>query len=170
MTRPRDPTPPGLLVRPMLATDLPIVLEVERSTPQAPHWSLKDYHDCLNPSQDSFLRRAWVAECSDGILGFTVVCGVAVGPYVEFELESLVVCPQAQRRGVGSTLLGTVIRLLKTSGAAVLMLEVRASNLPAILLYEAFGFVRTGVRKAYYGGRNGATPEDAVLMQLRFQV
>ena len=43
----------------------------------------------------------------------------------------------------------------------VLRLEVRATSAPAIALYQRFGFVRSGVRKAYY--ENGI---DAVLMDL----
>ncbi len=165
MIRPPDFAVPGLLIRPMLAADLSTVVRIERTTPRAPHWSLEDYRNCLEASSEHLQRRAWIAECSDGILGFAVVSGVPVGPRLEFELESLVIRPQDQRRGVGSTLLATVIRVLNSSGASILTLEVRASNVAAIRLYEAFGFTRTGLRKAYYGGRDGTPPEDAVLMQ-----
>ena len=41
-------------------------------------------------------------------------------------------------------------------------LEVRASNAPALALYEGAGFRRVGVRKNFYT----APAEDAVLMTL----
>jgi len=40
------------------------------------------------------------------------------------------------------------------------VLEVRQSNVPAIRLYEHFGFVEYFVRKGYYEGK-----EDALLME-----
>ena len=39
-------------------------------------------------------------------------------------------------------------------------LEVRVSNIPAINLYEKFGFSSVGVRKKYYQDNN----EDALIM------
>ena len=47
---------------------------------------------------------------------------------------------------------------------ACLMLEVRASNAPAIALYEKHGFAAVGRRKNYYE----SPKEDAVLMTLSF--
>jgi len=166
----------------MLASDLPAVLEMDRTTPRAPHWGLLDYQNCLQAAEapaeavKGLLRRAWVAECGgdalgdelSGILGFAVVRGVAVGAQFECELESLVVRPEAQRRGVGSTLLAGAIHHLRAAGASLFLLEVRPSNLPAIRLYERFGFTLAGLRKGYYAGQNGMPSEDALLMQLSF--
>jgi ribosomal-protein-alanine N-acetyltransferase len=42
------------------------------------------------------------------------------------------------------------------------LLEVRASNAPALALYEHAGFCRTGLRRHYYS----APVEDAVLMEM----
>jgi ribosomal-protein-alanine N-acetyltransferase len=44
---------------------------------------------------------------------------------------------------------------------AQIILEVRPSNMPAIKLYEAFGFERLAVRKGYY--RNPS--EDCLVMR-----
>ncbi len=75
----------------------------------------------------------------------------------EFEVLSIVVAPEARRRGVGSALLTA---LLSSFGAGPAFLEVRASNLAARALYAGHGFVGVGVRTSYY--RDG---EDAVLMR-----
>jgi ribosomal-protein-alanine N-acetyltransferase len=154
----------GTVVRPMQAPDITAVVKVERLTPGAPHWSLKDYEECLHPSQAKLLRWAWVAESAAGILGFAVVRGIAPGEELECELESLVVRPEAQRRGVGSALLGIVISTMKASGARLLTLEVRASNMAAMRLYQRHGLARVGIRPGYYAG----PPEDAVVMRLGF--
>ena len=44
--------------------------------------------------------------------------------------------------------------------AKYITLEVRVSNIPAINLYEKFGFKSLGVRKGYYQNNN----EDALIM------
>jgi ribosomal-protein-alanine N-acetyltransferase len=45
-----------------------------------------------------------------------------------------------------------------------LFLEVRASNQPAIKLYQHCGFQQSGLRKNYYPSANG-TREHAILME-----
>jgi ribosomal-protein-alanine N-acetyltransferase len=59
-------------------------------------------------------------------------------------------------------LMNHAIAVATEKEAEVLALEVRASNVAAITLYEKCGFVRTGLRQKYYEGR-----EDAVLMEKR---
>ena len=57
-----------------------------------------------------------------------------------------------------------VLELARQRGSERVFLEVRASNTPAITLYEQSGFERVGVTKAYF--RNPR--EDAVNMRLVF--
>jgi len=45
-----------------------------------------------------------------------------------------------------------------------MFLEVRASNVSAIALYESMGFVEVSVRRGYYPAKKSR--EDAVLMGL----
>ena len=45
-------------------------------------------------------------------------------------------------------------------GVKYLTLEVRVSNIPAIKLYEKYGFQSLGTRKGYYQDNN----EDALIM------
>jgi ribosomal-protein-alanine N-acetyltransferase len=72
----------------------------------------------------------------------------------EAELLLIAVIPDARRRGVGAALLRGVIAEARGAGAAKLHLEVREGN-PAIQLYTAAGFAKTGERRAYYRGRDG---------------
>jgi ribosomal-protein-alanine N-acetyltransferase len=65
-------------------------------------------------------------------------------------INQLAVLPELRSRGLGTQLLGSVIAEAAHLGAAELTLEVRASNAPALRLYERAGFSRAGVRKNYY--------------------
>ena len=47
-----------------------------------------------------------------------------------------------------------------------MFLEVRASNEPAIALYEKIGFNQVGIRSRYYPSGKGGRPEDALLYAL----
>ena len=59
-----------------------------------------------------------------------------------------------------SMLLELAFRVALEKGAEKMALEVRASNVTAISLYQKLGFVRVGIRTGYY-----ESVEDAVLME-----
>ena len=60
-----------------------------------------------------------------------------------------------RRRGVGSALLTSGLDWARSTGAHKVVLEVFPHNAAAIALYEKFGFVREGYRKAHYRRQNG---------------
>ena len=88
-----------------------------------------------------------------GYCGFRAVAG-------EGELLRLAVLPEARRKGLGGELLDAALERVRALGLERLHLEVRASNLPALALYESRGFAHVGLRRGYY--KNPA--DDAVLM------
>ena len=53
------------------------------------------------------------------------------------------------RQGIARALLEEGIERLRREGVEQCHLEVRINN-PAILLYEALGFAKTGLRRRYY--------------------
>ena len=55
-----------------------------------------------------------------------------------------------QGRGLGRRMLVDLLDRARAVGAAVVLLEVRVDNDPAIHLYESVGFERLGMRRAYY--------------------
>jgi ribosomal-protein-alanine N-acetyltransferase len=55
-----------------------------------------------------------------------------------------------------------VMSACRELGMQRMLLEVRASNLPALHLYRSEGFTEDGVRKGYYPASGGR--EDAILM------
>jgi ribosomal-protein-alanine N-acetyltransferase len=92
------------------------------------------------------------------VVGFTVAS--LLPP--EAELELIAVEPAAQRRGLAQRLFAALAVELRAARMEEVILEVRASNLSALLLYQKLGFVETGRRKDYYQ----IPVEDALLMRL----
>lgn len=82
----------------------------------------------------------------------------------ESTLMDICVLPSYQGKGIGGLLIQDMLALLKQDNICTIFLEVRASNKPAIALYENYNFVINGVRKDYYPSENGR--EDAILMML----
>lgn len=82
----------------------------------------------------------------------------------EASLFNIAVDPAFQRRGFGRQLLQHLIDELIKRDVMTLWLEVRASNLPAIALYEQLGFNQVSRRPNYYPTASGR--EDAILMAL----
>ena len=82
----------------------------------------------------------------------------------ETHILNLAVHPRYRRRGLGRALLTEALRQARALGVQVAWLEVRPSNLPALELYESFGFKKAGTRPLYYQD----TQEDALLLTLYF--
>jgi ribosomal-protein-alanine N-acetyltransferase len=72
-------------------------------------------------------------------------------------IVTLGVLPQFQRRGIGARLLAECEARLKTPA---LRLMVRESNIPAVALYEKFGYVHIRRERGYY-----ADGEAGLLME-----
>lgn len=70
--------------------------------------------------------------------------------YDRIEINQISVLPNYRRQGYGSELMNHLIRKNKN-----ISLEVKCDNLPAIALYEKFGFKKVAVRKDYYDGIDG---------------
>lgn len=84
----------------------------------------------------------------------------------EAELLTIVVEPDARRRGIGTALM-TAWMADAANSADTAFLEVARDNAPAIALYEKFGFEPVGSRKNYYRQSDGMAV-DALLMRAAF--
>ena len=79
----------------------------------------------------------------------------------EADMMNVAVHPDHRRKGIAEALVLALSRDLKERDNVCLTLEVRASNDPAIALYEKLGFSQVGLRKNYY--RN--PKEDALILR-----
>ncbi len=79
----------------------------------------------------------------------------------EWEVLRLGVSPAERRSGTGTRILEKAASLFAESGGGRLLLEVRASNLPALGLYRKAGFSPFSTRPRYYKD----PVEDAVCMK-----
>jgi [ribosomal protein S18]-alanine N-acetyltransferase len=80
----------------------------------------------------------------------------------EAHITILAVHPQYQRQGMGQALLFSLLKTACDRGLERATLEVRASNLSAINLYQKFGFKIAGRRRRYYQDND----EDALILWL----
>ena len=94
-----------------------------------------------------------------GYIGSQTVCG-------ETDMMNVAVHPDHRRKGIAEKLILALIEELKGMESHCLTLEVRASNAPAIALYEKLGFQEVGRRKNYY--RNPR--EDALILRKEWEI
>jgi len=66
-------------------------------------------------------------------------------------ISSMAVSPEYQKSGMGWNMLEEVIRLAKTKGLNKLSLETFNKLIPAINLYNKFGFKRNGKKRDFFG-------------------
>jgi len=139
----------GVTFRKLSYSDLPSVIAIERRSFPTP-WSLAMF--VLELSKPSGICLA--AEDETGLVGY-LVCARYDRVW---HLMNVAIAPERRRRGVARAL---IERLFSEAGSgARYTLEVRLSNLPAIAMYEGFGFRSAGRRRRYYHD-NG---EDALIM------
>ena len=81
--------------------------------------------------------------------------------FEDADVLNVCVAPEARRRGVAEALMLELERRLLLKGVEKITLEVRASNEPALRLYEKLGYARVGLRKGYYEKPR----EDALILQ-----
>lgn len=139
-------------IKPMSAEHVHKVAELEKICFSTP-WSEKSIGSELNNELALWL----VAEDDGSVVGY--VGSQTVFP--ETDMMNIAVIPQRRREGIAEVLVDALIRELKRIGSSSLTLEVRASNTPAISLYQKLGFHEVGRRPNYY--RNPR--EDALILR-----
>lgn len=143
--------PVKINIRPMTEADLDAVMAIEEASFPAP-WRREHFiHELAAPHGFPF-----VAEADGTVAGY--VCLTVL--FEDSHILDIATDPRQRGRGIAWMLMDHAFRVARAQGAEVMALEVRASNIAAITLYERLGFGRTGTRRGYYEGR-----EDAVLME-----
>lgn len=141
-----------MLLRDMRASDIGTVLCIEQQIHAHP-WTLGNFSDAL---ASGYLCK--VSEQDGVVMGYAVLMhGVD-----DAELLDIGIALPYQRQGLGRGLLKEMLSLARELGKQRVVLEVRASNIPAIALYRSMGFAEIGLRRDYYVVADGR--EDAILM------
>jgi len=79
----------------------------------------------------------------------------------EMEIMNIVVRKDKRNLKIGSELLKETLKIATKLKCKSIILEVNKNNIPAIRLYDKYGFKAVGVRKKYYNNI-----DDAILMKL----
>ncbi|WP_104117309.1 ribosomal protein S18-alanine N-acetyltransferase [Arthrobacter sp. B1805] len=102
-------------------------------------------------------RRYIVVEVDGEAIGYAGLMVVDVTA----DIQTIGVLPRFEGRGIGRAMLAELLDEARRRGADNVMLEVRADNPRAQVLYTRFGFEKIHTRKKYY--RDGV---DAWVMRL----
>jgi ribosomal-protein-alanine N-acetyltransferase len=136
---------------------VPAILRIEQAAYAHP-WTHGNFIDAI---ASGYHMPVWWVQ--DHIAAYLV----AMRGVDEVHLLNLTVAPSFQRQGWARLMLQHLRDWSEERGAHNLWLEVRASNLRAIAVYQAHGFATDGLRRDYYPLRPGQR-EDAVIMSLQW--
>jgi ribosomal-protein-alanine N-acetyltransferase len=78
----------------------------------------------------------------------------------EAVIVNFAIAPEFWQQGLGAQLLEHTLNIMQESGISAVYLDVRRSNLAALVLYAKYGFRTLGERKNYYS----EPVEDALVM------
>lgn len=141
-----------MIIRKIEQHDILQLADLERLCFSDP-WSISAFeYELKNP-----LSLWLVAVESDRVLGY--VGSQTVMP--ESDIMNIAVLPEFRKQGIGEKLILKLMNELSQAGATSISLEVRASNAPAISLYEKLGFSQIGRRPGYYRHPR----EDALILR-----
>ena len=141
----------------MTEDHVPSVAELEKVCFSDP-WSEKSVGEELTNPLSLWLV-AMEGETLAGYVGSQTVMG-------ESDMMNVAVSPHFRRNGIGEKLILSLVEALKQKESHCLTLEVRASNAPAIGLYQKLGFTQAGRRPNYY--RNPR--EDALILRKEWEL
>lgn len=142
-------------LRPATLDDLEKMVQIETQVHVAP-WTLEHFRSELEKPYSQVLVLT-DDETDTEIAAYIVIWFM----FDECQILNIVVDTPHRGLGFGKMMIRKAVSLAGNRGIQKLSLEVRKSNLPAIQLYQAVGFVILHVRKSFYS--NG---EDAYLMSL----
>ncbi|CAB4947552.1 MAG: ribosomal-protein-alanine N-acetyltransferase [Actinobacteria bacterium] len=141
-------------VRPMRWPDVKAVHRLESELFTVDPWTIEQFwSELAQPT-----RRYVVAVDGERIVGYAGAFLLAP----DSDVQTIAVSSLDQGRGIGATLLRSLMDEASAAGCRQMLLEVRSDNPTAIAMYKRFGFERISLRRDYY--ERGI---DAVIMRLR---
>ncbi|MGH7721118.1 MAG: ribosomal protein S18-alanine N-acetyltransferase [Gemmatimonadaceae bacterium] len=144
----------GLRLRAATSADLDGILELERASFTDP-WSRQSFRALFDDPRVLFTV---ACDARDIVLGYVAAWFIVD----EGEIATLAVAPEVRRRGLGASLLDSIVDAARVRRVSALYLEVRESNAAARALYASRGFLEVGRRRNYYR----SPVEDARVLRL----
>ena len=146
-------TLPELHINYLKKEDIDSVSDIEVLAYGNHHWSKDSFYNEINNK----LAKYYTASDEKG-----TVVGYAGSWHIvdEAHITTIAVHPNFLRNHVGESLIVKLLEDCYNNLIKYVTLEVRVSNVPAIKLYEKYGFKSLGTRKGYYQDNN----EDALIM------
>jgi ribosomal-protein-alanine N-acetyltransferase len=145
-----------LKIKSLTSENLSAILELDQAC-FGGLWTMEGYQRELDSPNSEFLG-LFSPLVPAKLLGMGCFWGILD----EAHITILAVHPQYHRQGLGQLLLYSLLETARDHGLERATLEVRASNVVAMSLYQKFGFKIAGRRKRYYQD-NG---EDALVLWL----
>ncbi len=144
---------PEIYINSLNKEDIDRVALIEAGAYGEHHWSKDSFYSEVNNK----LAKYYTARFSNGeIVGYIGSWHIVD----EAHITTLAVDKNYQRKHVAECLIVKMLEDCYNEFIKYITLEVRVSNLPAIKLYEKYGFKSLGTRKGYYQDNN----EDALIM------
>lgn len=140
-------------ILPMERSQVDEVLKIEEQAYGEHHWSKDSFYGELSNN----LAHYYCALDLEGNLIGYAGCWQIID---EAHITTIAVKPEFKRKKIGEALLNKILVDCYKNEIKYVTLEVRVSNIPAIKLYEKYGFKSLGARKGYYQNNN----EDALIM------
>ncbi|MCE5196107.1 MAG: ribosomal protein S18-alanine N-acetyltransferase [Negativicutes bacterium] len=142
-------------IRAMKLEDLDQVMALEQRCFSMP-WPRSAFQEELTKNPLAHYLVVTVRELVVGYAGIWLV-------FDEGHITNVAVDPAWRQRGLAKQLLSVLLANARGCNIVACTLEVRRSNLPALRLYQQFGFVEEGCREGYYTDNK----EDALILWKR---
>ncbi len=145
-----------IIFREMTLADIKTVAEIDEICFDEDGWDEDFFLEELRDEHSDYI----VGE----IEGKIIACAGIKIYLDEAEGMTIAVLPEFQGRGIGKKILSEIIKIAKRRGAKSMIFEVRVSNVPALHIYQKFGFKIVGRIKRYY-----MSGEDALTMSANLE-
>lgn len=140
-------------INPLRKEDVPAVSEIEAAAYGEHHWSRDSFYSEINNK----IAKYYTARIPTGeIAGYIGTWHIVD----EAHITTIATAPEYLRQHIAECLIVKSLEDCYNEFIKYITLEVRVSNIPAIKLYEKYGFKSLGTRKGYYQDNN----EDALIM------
>jgi ribosomal-protein-alanine N-acetyltransferase len=142
-------------VRWMVRRDFAQVLAIEQECFEFP-WTEEEFRQCLQ--QPNCL--GIVAEHENRVVGFAIY----ETPKNRIFITNIATAPEFHRHGIARQMIQKLVTKMIYQHRHKIVIEIRETNLPALLCFRSLGFRASTVRKNFYENQS----EDAYVLQYRF--